>query len=188
VILALPLLNLATPAVGQEFRVLLVGDSWAELMWFNQSLRTVFAEEGHPEILEKGDVTALGGTTAAEWTTPSFLQLITDELDANPTLEVVQLTLGGNDFLAGQPGGGWYQGMPDAGIDPGDLPPPGDVTLPSPPEAMFLGADCFHLNTEGYEHLARNLWDGYYASRFTGAIFTDGFESSDTSAWTLVVP
>jgi len=51
-----------------------------------------------------------------------------------------------------------------------------------------VGADCFHLDTEGYEHLARNLWDGYYASRFTGAVFTDGFESGDTSAWTLVVP
>ena len=99
---------------GGVFRVLVVGDSWADIMWDQQSLRTVFALEDHPEILEKGDVTAISGSTAAEWATASFLQLITDELNANPTIDIVQLTMGGNDFLAGMSGGGWFVGMSPA--------------------------------------------------------------------------
>ena len=78
-------------------RVLLVGDSWAQFMWFDRSLRDVFAANGRPDIVEVGAVTAQGGTTAAEWTDPAMLQMITDELQANPTIDVVQLTIGGND-------------------------------------------------------------------------------------------
>lgn len=99
---------------GGAYRVLLVGDSWSEFMWVDGSLRAVFALWGHPDLLEKGDVTAISGSTAAEWARPGMLQLITDELDANPTIDLVQLTIGGNDFLAGMPGGGWYAGIPQA--------------------------------------------------------------------------
>jgi len=100
------------PAGGGTVRALLVGDSWAELMWANLSLRTVFAAEGRPDLLEEGGVTAIAGSTAAEWATSGFLQLITDELVAYPEVEVVQITIGGNDLLAGQSGGGWWSGMP----------------------------------------------------------------------------
>jgi len=94
-----------------QVRVLVVGDSWAEFMWDDRALRDVFSDNGHPEILEKGDVTAISGSWAADWATPNNLALITSELNANPFLEVVQLTAGGNDFLAGQSGGGWHTGM-----------------------------------------------------------------------------
>ena len=260
------------PEGPPEFRVLLVGDSWADFFWQNASLRDVFAAHGFPEILEKGDVTAISGSTAAQWAQADHLQLITDELAANPTIEVVQVSIGGNDFLAGQPGGGWFTGMtpqavetlfttiaantqtvidhilalrpdleilislydypnfveslngplfffcngrwndmgqptplqlnqiqtefldriqimvtpqprvflvrhlglmqfhfgfPGLEILPGDLPPPGDLNLPSPQEAMFLNADCFHLNPAGYAILAENLWNGYYIDVFS---------------------
>jgi len=92
-------------------RVLLVGDSWAEFLWFNRSLSSVFAANGSPEITEKGDRTALGGTTAAEWAGPEGLGLLSDEIAANPSLEVIQITLGGNDILAGESDGGWFVGM-----------------------------------------------------------------------------
>lgn len=92
-------------------RVLLVGDSWAQFMWLDRTLRDVFATNGRPDIVEVGAATAQGGTTAADWTDPAMLQLITDELQANPTIDVVQLTLGGNDFLAGQSEGGWWTGL-----------------------------------------------------------------------------
>lgn len=92
-------------------RVLMVGDSWAEFMWKGQSLRETFAANGRPDILEEGAATALSGTTAAQWTSAGMLQLISDELAAHPTIDTVQLTLGGNDFLAGQSGGGWWTGM-----------------------------------------------------------------------------
>lgn len=107
------LLAVAAPAAAQSTpRVLLVGDSWAARFWDTQALRQTFAAHGHPEIVEQGAVTALAGTTAAEWTDPAFLQLITDEVASTPTLQVVQITLGGNDFLDGEPDG-WYVGMPD---------------------------------------------------------------------------
>lgn len=106
------LLAFAAPAAAQTPRVLLVGDSWAARLWQTRALGQTFAAHGHPEIVEQGDATALSGTTAAEWTDPAFLQLITDELAQTPTLDVVQVTLGGNDFLAGEPQG-WYVGIPD---------------------------------------------------------------------------
>ena len=96
---------------GTVTRVLLVGDSWSEFMWFDGSLRDVFAANGRPDIVEEGGVTAISGSTAAEWSQPSMLQLIADELAAHPTIDTVQLTLGGNDFLAGQSGGGWWTGL-----------------------------------------------------------------------------
>ncbi|MEM6797837.1 MAG: hypothetical protein AAF725_27965, partial [Acidobacteriota bacterium] len=116
----LALLGLAAgPAAAQQPagpapRVLLVGDSWSEFMWVNRSLRDVFAANGHPELVEQGGATTISGSTAAEWNDPARLQLITDALASNPTVEVVQLTIGGNDFLDGQSGGGWFASMGEA--------------------------------------------------------------------------
>ncbi len=69
-------------------------------------------------------------------------------------------------------------GFPSMGIQPGDLPPPGDVTLPSPVESMrdnFGVTDCFHLRPEGYDVLIQNLFDNYFSNRFD-SIFESGFE------------
>ena len=104
---------LGLPLLAGEgtYRVLLVGDSWADYMWADGVMRQAFADEGYPEVWEKGDVTAISVSTAAEWATPPFLQLISDELANHPTLEFAQLTMGGNDFLAGISGGGWHAAM-----------------------------------------------------------------------------
>ncbi len=290
--LLLALFALAPAAFGQSYRVLLVGDSWAELMWINGTMDTMFVNNGRLDLLAKGDATALSGTKASDWATAPYLQTITDELDANPSIEVVQLLMGGNDFLAGISSGGWYQGMtgpqqdalfaaivsdieivvdhilahdpslqvlissydyanfveslsgpmgafctnywndlgmptpeevntagteledlrqamtvtrprvtsvrhyglmhwvfgyPSQSIPPGTLNLPGDITLPSPPEAMLLGADCTHLNEDGYYAVAQRLWDEYYVWHFS-RVFTDGFESGDTSLWSSTVP
>ncbi|MEM6796339.1 MAG: hypothetical protein AAF725_20375, partial [Acidobacteriota bacterium] len=108
--LALAALFLAAPALSQD-RVLLVGDSWAGGFWFNHTLRGVFAANGRPDITEQGDLTALGGSTAEGWGQPESLQLLTAELNTFPTIDTVQLTVSGNDFLAGSEGGGWFVGM-----------------------------------------------------------------------------
>lgn len=92
-------------------RVLVVGDSWAEFMWINRSLRDAFAANGRPDVEEDGATTTESGSTAAEWATPAFLQAIDDALASLPTIDLVQLTIGGNDVLAGQSGGGWHTGM-----------------------------------------------------------------------------
>lgn len=65
----------------------------------------MFAADGRSDLHAKGDTTALSGTTASQWATAGYLQLIADELDANPSIEVEQLVIGGNDFLAGMSGG-----------------------------------------------------------------------------------
>ena len=94
-----------------EVRVLLVGDSWADYMWQDRVLRQVFAAEGRPDIIEEGSTTTISGSTAAEWAQPEMLALITQEVMSIPSLTHVQLTMGGNDFLAGASGGGWHTGM-----------------------------------------------------------------------------
>lgn len=97
------------PVLGT--RVLLVGDSWTQAMWNDQTLGDVFADNGFAGVYEKGDVTAISGTTASWWALPGSLQLITNELTTNPDIDMVHLSMGGNDVLAGQSNGGWYKGM-----------------------------------------------------------------------------
>ncbi len=80
-------------------RVLLVGDSWAQVMWLAKSLRTTLDELGYGDVLEKGDVTALGGTRADQWKKLEKLTLITSELASHPSIDLVHISLGGNDFF-----------------------------------------------------------------------------------------
>ena len=106
---ALVLAFSAGPAAA-EIRVLLVGDSWAGGMWRARTLEQIFAEQGRPDITEEGSETAIGGTRASQWRQDG-LGVITDELNRVPTIDTVQLTIGGNDVLAGQAAGGFYVGM-----------------------------------------------------------------------------
>jgi len=116
IVAALACIAFLSPLAGaQTPRVLLVGDSWADFLWQARSLAETFALHGHPEFVELGGETTVSGSEASEWVDPAMLGLIDGALAANPTIDIVQITLGGNDFLAGEPGGGWYLGMPDAG-------------------------------------------------------------------------
>ncbi|MEM6454322.1 MAG: hypothetical protein AAF772_04435 [Acidobacteriota bacterium] len=102
---------------GAGPRVLLVGDSWTEFMWVNRNVRDMFAAQGRADLVELGGATTISGSTAEDWVTPGNLAEITDALANNPTIDVVQLTIGGNDFLAGQSGGGWFAGIDDVSRD-----------------------------------------------------------------------
>ncbi len=276
-IIILMLMSLACAA--QTTRVLIVGDSWAEQQWEDGVHDAVFAVNGYPQYISEGDTVAISGSTAAEWVAPSELQKITDALNANPDIDTVQLTLGGNDVLdqwdtsmtpmqvtdlqnqitadlqlvvdhilshdikievilsfydyanfvdsltgpgsffcvnlhnsLGQPtplelnniGASFEQaftsvatnnprvshvshfglmqnlyGFPDQNIQPGDLQPPGDMTLPSPVESMRLNfgivTDCFHLTAEGYDVLVQNTYENYFQYRFD-TIYKSSFE------------
>lgn len=259
------MLWISLAAQAQTNRVLLVGDSWAEQQWDDQAHAAVLLANGFDQYAVVGGPTTISGSTAAEWTSPAMLQLIADALQANPSIDTVQLTIGGNDFLdawtadlnaaqvlalqqqidadvqiiidfilqqdpnievilsfydypnfvdtlSGIPAifcvplwndmaqptplelntaatafenfyanmaasnfrvqhvshFGLMQfnfGFPDEGIMPGDIPLPGDLTRPSPIEAMRLGLDCFHLRPEGYDILIQNLFDQYLMNR-----------------------
>lgn len=81
--------------------VLLVGDSWAEQQWDDQSHALVFDTLGFGQVPVFGAATVESGSTAAAWATPAKLQQISDALGAEPDIDIVQLTVGGNDFLDG---------------------------------------------------------------------------------------
>lgn len=97
------LLTLSTMAVSQTSKVLIVGDSWAQQQYSDGIHNAVFDVNGYPEfeILNNADSdqVAIDGTTAADWVVPAELQKITDALVNNPSVDTVQLTIGGNDFL-----------------------------------------------------------------------------------------
>ncbi len=100
---SLVLIWLSTMAFSQTAKVLIVGDSWAQQQYSDQIHDAVFDTLGYPdiEVLKNADATAVAidGTTASDWVVPSELQKITDALVNNPSVDTVQLTIGGNDFL-----------------------------------------------------------------------------------------
>ncbi len=95
----LPLLLLSAALHAQAPKVLLVGDSWAQEQWEDQSHAVVFEANDAAQFLVRGASTTENGTTAAEWASAERLALIEQALLANPSIDTVQLTIGGNDFL-----------------------------------------------------------------------------------------
>lgn len=97
------LLLFSVNGLSQNAKVLIVGDSWAQQQYSDDVHDAVFDVNGYPDIQvlrnADSDLVAIDGTTAADWVAPSELQKITDALINNPSVDTVQLTIGGNDFL-----------------------------------------------------------------------------------------
>ena len=108
-------------------RVLLAGDSWAQYMWDDDAHNTIFDKFGMADHLAvsrslgsnpgsgySGPEYAISGSEAREWVDtmhyPWVANVVT-ALQAQPTIDTVMLSVGGNDVLAGKPGGGWYKDM-----------------------------------------------------------------------------
>ncbi len=265
---------------AQTPRVLIIGDSWAQLQIDNATHNQVFSDNNFANIIidPASDNVSDNGKTAADWAQPAQLQIIGNVIAANPDIDTVQLTIGGNDFLnnwsinlttaqvqtlqqqilsdmttivdyvlaqrpeievllsfydypnfvdtvSGLPGlicndklntmgtptvtelntaavafenvyiqiadnnprvfhvshTGLMQaffGFPSQGIPPGQIMPPGDLSKPSPEEAMRdfgVTRDCFHLSPDGYYYLIQNTFDGYFLERFD-ALYSNSFE------------
>jgi hypothetical protein len=105
------LLSVSFLSYSQDKRVLLVGDSWAQFQFADGSHEDVFAANGYPNIDVIGLLTTESGSRASDWAQPDKLQIIVAELEANPTIDTVQVTLAGNDFL-----GNWTAGMTEMQI------------------------------------------------------------------------
>ncbi len=103
-LLGVALLLAASTASAQTRRILLVGDSWVDQAWSAGAFDTALANQGLSQFAFHGGPTTIGGTTAAQWATQPYLDLITAELNAHPTLDIVHLSVGGNDFLGAPPG------------------------------------------------------------------------------------
>ncbi|MCC6696943.1 MAG: SGNH/GDSL hydrolase family protein [Candidatus Hydrogenedentes bacterium] len=89
-------------------RILIVGDSWAASITaenhdgfpspdvFDESLKA----NGLGRIETQGQATAWGGRKASDWAKPEHLATIKSELEKYPTIDIVHLIIGGNDFLS----------------------------------------------------------------------------------------
>ncbi len=100
-ILVLILIILPLSAYAQTQRVLIIGDSWAQLQIDNATHNQVFSDNNFANINidPASDSVSDNGKTAADWAMPSQLQIIGNTIAANPAIDTVQLTIGGNDFL-----------------------------------------------------------------------------------------
>jgi len=105
---------LLMPALAEAAtpRILLVGDSWAYLLYANRSFQKALQEAGLGEYEEVGLYTAIPGSTSKQWTNPQWLAKITEELNRHPTIDIVHVSLGGNGFLRQ-----WEGGMSEADRD-----------------------------------------------------------------------
>lgn len=120
----LPLAGAATAAKAEQEpipRILVVGDSWpmflmGGLFFWNydngSAFRDVLPQMGYGRWGDLGQRTALGGSMITEWSTNELrylspygwiglLDLIARELVECPTLDIVHLCLGGNDYMRG---------------------------------------------------------------------------------------
>lgn len=84
---------------GPAPRILLVGDSWAWFMFLNRSFDRALADRGLEEIGVAGFHTTVPGSTARQWTQETHLEQLRKVLEAEPSISIVHLSLGGNDFL-----------------------------------------------------------------------------------------
>lgn len=117
-------------------RVLMLGDSWAQYMYDDNVHDRVFKAYGHAdkEIVSEtyeislfsgdpdpqGSYYGVSGSEARQWRnegTFAYLQNVRNALNANPDIDFVIVSIGGNDVLAGQEDCGWYKNMnSDAGL------------------------------------------------------------------------
>lgn len=127
--------------------VLIAGDSWAQFMWDDGVHATLLDRFGlsdtsaislsrgsDPGPGYTGPEYAISGSEARQWAATSSYPWIANTiaaLEANPTIDWVVLSLGGNDVLAGRSGDGWYKDM--------------DLDVPGSEAAFFdqLEADTF---------------------------------------------
>ena len=125
-----PAANLAPALVPAELitpRLLIAGDSWAQYLWDDASHNEQFDRYGHAEKRAvsrslgsdpgpgyNGPEYAISGSEARQWANTASYPWIANmaaDLQANPTIDRVLLSIGGNDVLAGKSGGGWYKQM-----------------------------------------------------------------------------
>lgn len=99
----------AFAAQAQVGRILIVGDSWAMSVATDPVDGPEYGFGSFDSVLDLNDLggygtqgsqTAWGGRKASDWAQASYLARITQELQTYPSIDIVHLILGGNDFLA----------------------------------------------------------------------------------------
>lgn len=97
------------PPPPQVKRILIIGDSWAASIATRHhdpvppgfgSFEAVLKTNKLGGYLVEGELTAWGGRKASDWVKPKNAALIRQALESNPTIDIVHLIIGGNDFLS----------------------------------------------------------------------------------------
>ncbi|MBL0339823.1 MAG: T9SS type A sorting domain-containing protein [Bacteroidetes bacterium] len=81
-------------------RVMLIGDSWANFIGLDNAINNSFEKWGHSNYKYFTNATlAENGTTTEDFLDPARLAEIQNQLNANPDIDLVHLSIGGNDVL-----------------------------------------------------------------------------------------
>ena len=87
------------PAFAGIPRILMVGDSWPWFMMLNNAFNTALEETGLGKYEAVGIYTTAPGSTARQWRRERWLKKIDQQLAEYPTIDIVHVSLGGNDYL-----------------------------------------------------------------------------------------
>jgi hypothetical protein len=119
-----------------QTKMLIAGDSWAQYMADDDVFNDVFNMYGHADkqtISSTFEIVialwgsgspaagnyAVSGSEARQWANEAqypYLQNVRNALLANPDINTVYLSIGGNDILAARCNGGWYKNMDLNGV------------------------------------------------------------------------
>lgn len=130
-------------------KVLLVGDSWAFFMNTESTINSVFKTWGFSNYKFISNATlAVNGAQTDDVMKASVQNEIQNQLNANPSIEVVHLSIGGNDFL-----GDWKVSMTQGQTD----------TLR---DAVFERLDSIVRFIKSCKPGIHVLWSGYVYTNF----------------------
>ncbi|MBK9176917.1 MAG: T9SS type A sorting domain-containing protein [Flavobacteriales bacterium] len=136
-------------AETDERRVLLVGDSWAFFMGVDQTINTVLERWGHSNAIFHTNLTlAENGAETDDFLGAEKQAEIQAQIDANPSIKVVHLSIGGNDVL-----GDWHVSFTQQQTD----------SLRAAVAARLLQVIEFIKGTRPDIHI---LWSGYVYPNF----------------------
>lgn len=94
------LLTQAQCSETPEPKVLLVGDSWAFFMSVDQTINNAFRKWGHSNYRYlTNSVIAENGAETDDFQRPDKRRVIDSLIQAYPSIEVIHLSIGGNDYL-----------------------------------------------------------------------------------------
>jgi hypothetical protein len=83
-----------------EEKILLIGDSWAFFMDLDDTFNQVLPSWGHTDkTYYTNGILAENGATLEDFLEPEKLEEIEFQLQQKPDIEIIHLSLGGNDFL-----------------------------------------------------------------------------------------
>lgn len=142
-------------------KVLLVGDSWAFFMNVDRTINNVFKKWGHSNYTYlTSNVIAENGAETDDFLKPDKQAEIQMLLDENPSIEVVHLSIGGNDVL-----GDWKVSFSQAQTD----------TLKLAVEARLIEVIDFIKSARPG---IRIFWGGYVYPNFNEVIETSPLQNN----------